>query len=253
MKYEDLKLKIPKESNTYKEDSEFAIKQIKSILDEHIKNGDNKIIINTNLKMGLPLENINKLAGPMIEAWSQEVFAGIRDIDNNPYHLINVEAQERLGMADIILQFKKNNNVITANVDVKATADDIENSGKGPNITSFSRIRTAYVQDPDFLFVILSIKHKVYVEKNINTGLMDGIMEIVSHNEYDLKYISESDINYNPALGTGQIQIKDIHYVSIEFRTTWEMCKLLDKKYLNSSRKTIQDFIREANKNGWIR
>ncbi len=91
------------------------------------------------------------------------------------------------------------------------------------------------------------------VQKNANTGLMDGIMEVVDQNAYDLKFISDADINYNPALGTGQIQIKDIHYVSYQYRTTWEMCQLLDSKYLHSSRRTLQDFIREANKNGWIK
>ena len=156
-------------------------------------------------------------------------------------------------MADIILQFKRDSDVLTGNVDVKATANDIPNSGKGPNITSFSRIRTAYVNDPDFMFIILSIKHRVYVKRNEQTKLMDGIMEVIDHNEYDLKFISDSDINYNPALGTGQIQIKDIHYITYQYRTTWEMCQLLDNKYLNSSRRNIDDFIREAKKNGWIK
>lgn len=253
MKYEDLLLKQPLESATYKEDSEFVITQIRKILDRQKETGDDKIIINTNLKMGLPLENINKIAGPMIEAWADEVFAGIRDNMDNDYHLINVEAQERLGMADIILQFRKGNTVLTGNVDVKAAADDIPGSGKGPNITSFSRIRTAYVRDPDFMFVILSIKHRVYVQKNADTGLMDGIMEVSDYNVYDLKFISDMDTNYNPSLGTGQIQIKDIHYVSYQYRTTWEMCQLLDYKYLHSSRRTIEDFYREASKNGWIK
>lgn len=253
MKYEDLNFKIPVESETYRDDSEFIINMIDSILDERKKLNDYRIIINTNLKMGLPLENINKIAGPMIEAWAGEVFSGIRDTPNNKYSLINVEAQERLGMADIILQFKRNDNVITGNVDVKATADDIDNSGKGPNITSFSRIRSAYVTDPDYMFIILSIKHKVYCQRNEKTGLMDGIMEMVSHKAYDLKFISDSDINYNPALGTGQIQIKDIHYVSYQYRTTWDMCKLLDSKYLRSSRRTIDDFYREAKNNKWIK
>lgn len=253
MQYEDLIFKKPKESATYKDDSDFVVKQITGILDRQKAIGDNKIVINTNLKMGLPLENINKIAGPMIEAWAGEVFAGIRNDMNNEFYLINVEAQERLGMADIILQFKKGDNVLTGNVDVKATANDIPNSGKGPNITSFSRIRTAYVNDPDFMFIILSIKHKVYVQKNADTGLMDGVMEVVDYNAYDLKFISDADINYNPALGTGQIQIKDIHYVSYQYRTTWEMCQLLDSKYLHSSRRTIDDFYREAMKNGWIK
>lgn len=191
MQYEDMIFKVPVESPDYKENSEFVIRQMNLILDRQKEMGDNKIIINTNLRMGLPLENINKIAGPMIEAWAGEVFAGIRDDMDNPYQLINVEAQERLGMADIILQFKKDDKSITGNVDVKATANDIPNSGKGPNITSFSRIRTAYVKDPDFMFIILSIKHKVYVQRNERTRLMDGIMEIVDYNAYDLKYISE--------------------------------------------------------------
>lgn len=253
MKYKDLVFKIPKESPTYKEDSAFVIKKIREILDARKATNGNKIIINTNLKAGLPLENINKIAGPMIEAWAGEVFADIRDDMDNPYHLINVETQERLGLADIILQFKKKSSVLTGNIDVKATADDIPNSGKDPNITSFSRIRTAYVSDPDFLFIILSIKHRVYSQRNKKSGLIDGVMEVVDYNAYDLKFISDADINYNPALGTGQIQIKDIHYVTYQFRTTWEMCQLLDKKYLKSSRRTFENFYREALKNKWIK
>lgn len=254
MKYEDLKMKKPIEANNYKEQSDFVIDKIKFILNEKKEKGKNKIIINTNLKMGLPLENINKLAAPLIEAWCFETFSEIKDNFDNEYSLINVEAQERLGISDIILQFKKSSSdVISANIDVKATSIDIKKSGKTPNITSFSRIRTAYVLDPDYIFIILSIKHKVYTEKDKNTLILNNIMELVDFNVYDLKYISENDISYNPSLGTGQIQIKDIHYVELEYRTTWEMCQLLDKKYLNSSRKTIEDFYREAVKNKWIK
>lgn len=253
MNYNDLKFKIPVESDTYRADSEFVISRILSILERRKNTGNNKIIINTNLKLGLPIENINKIAGPMVEAWAVEVFSEICDDSDNEYSLINVEAQERLGMSDVVLQFKKNDKVLTGNVDVKATAHDIPNSGKGPNITSFARIRTAYVKDPDYMFIVLSIKHKVYSERNKKTGLMDGVMEMVDFNAYDLKFISDSDISYNPALGTGQIQIKDIHYIEYQYRTTWEMCRLLDKKYLNSTRRSIDDFYREAKKNKWIK
>ena len=253
MIYDDLIFKIPQEAKTYREDSAFVITQIISILDARKNKGDNKIILNTNLKLGLPLENINKIAGPMIEAWAFEVFAGIRDDSDNNYSLINVEAQERLGMADIILQFKKDNFVLTGNVDVKATSTDIPKSGKSPNITSFSRIRSAYVEDPDFMFIVLSVKHRVYSQRNKMSGLMDGIMEIVDYNAYDLKFISDEDLSYNPALGTGQIQVKDIHYITFQYRTTWQMCQLLDQKYLNSSRRTFEDFYREAVKHKWIK
>ena len=103
------------------------------------------------------------------------------------------------------------------------------------------------------MFIILSIKHRVYSERNAATGLVDGVMQIVDYHAYDLKYISDADINYNPALGSGQIQIKDIHYVTYQDRTTWEMCQLLDKKYLHSSRRTMDDFYREAVRHKWIK
>lgn len=253
MKYQEMDFKIPKESENYVENSKFVIDKIIKILDERKAKKDNKIIINTNLKLGLPLENINKIAGPIVEAWAYEVFNGVRDEVDNQYNLINVEAQQRLGMADIVLQFKKENSFLTGNIDVKATAEDIKSSGKGPNITSFSRIRTAYVEDPDYMFIILSIKHKVYSMKNSETLLMDGIMEVVDYNAYDLKFISDNDINYNPALGTGQIQIKDIHYVTYQERSTWEFCQLLDSKYLKSSKRTIEDWYKEAVRNKWIK
>jgi len=141
---------------------------------------------------------------------------------------------------------------VTAEVDIKATSEDFESSGKSPNITSFKRIRSAYVEDPDYLFVILSLKHRVYSTKNGNTGLMDGIMEVVAHNAYDLKLLSTSDISYNPALGTGQIQVRDIHYVTLTQRTTWEFCQLLDKKYINS-RNGFEQWLKLATNNGWIK
>lgn len=253
MEYEDMTFKIPQESPDYEEQSNFVVKNIEAVIADSIEKNTNKIVLNTSLKLGLPLENINKIAGPMIEAWATEIFTDVRDDLNNPYHLINVDAQPRLGMADIVLQFKQDETVYTGNVDVKATAGDIPKSGRGPNITSFSRIRTAYVDDPDFMFIILSLKHKVYSVRNEETFLMDGIMEITDYNAYDLKFISDGDISYNPALGSGQIQIKDIHYITYQHRTTWEFCQLLDAKYLRSSRRTMDDWYREATKFKWIK
>ena len=254
--YANLNFKIPEESKDYFEASNFVVQTIESILEETIKNGYNKIIINTNLRKGLPMENINKIAGPIVEAWAAELFESISQNNGNKWNLVHSEACPRLGMADIILQFKKTTtfgSVITANVDSKATAEDFENSGKSPNITSFARIRSAYVEDADFIFVILSLKHKVFCQKNNQTGLMDGIMEVVKYNAYDIKYISEPDISYNPALGTGQLQIRDIHYVNLEKRTTWEFCQILDAKYLSSKKRTFNDWLELAIQNGWIK
>ncbi len=256
MEYDELEFKVPQESEDYSEYSEFVTASVESIIQEAIGNGRNKIIINTNLRLGLPMENINKIAGPFVEAWAIETFQEVLRRQDNQYYLINVEAQERLHRADIILQFRKEGKVelgVTGEVDVKATSEDIESSGKSPNITSFGRIRSAYVEDPDCIFVILSLKHRVYSTRNPASGLMDGIMEVVAYNAYDLKYLSAKDFNYNPALGTGQIQVKDIHYISLERRTTWEFCQLLDHKYLSSNRKTLQDWLNLATRYGWIK
>lgn len=136
-------------------------------------------------------------------------------------------------------------------MDVKATAEDIITSGKSPNITSYGRIRTEYLDDPDYIFIILSLKHKVYGEKEPESGMYHGIMEVVSSAVYDLKYLSASDISYNPALGTGQLQVRDIHYVTLEKRTTWEFLQLLDKKYIKS--KGEEAWVKMATKHAWIK
>lgn len=254
--YNDCNFKVPEESDDYPQSSEFVTSSIRSIMNNAMKNDNNQIVINTNLKLGLPMENINKIAGPFVEAWAVQTFNEVIEDEDNQYKLINVETVGRLHMADVILQFKKERKHemgITSNIDVKATSDDIDSSGRSPNITSFKRIRTAYIEEPDYIFAILSLKHKVYSERNKESGLMDGIMEVVDHSVYDLKYLTSDDMNYNPALGTGQIQIKDIHYVESIKRTTWELCQLLDEKYLNSSKRTIDDWLELARSNNWIK
>jgi len=246
--------KIPKESSDYQESSDFVVGRISAIIKKSIDARKNCIFIHTNLKRGLPLENINKVAGPFVEAWALEQFEEIADDIGNEYELINVQAGKRLDPFDIILQFKRKQNTsdfVSANIDVKATAEDIKTSGRSPNITSFARIRSEYIEDPDYIFVILSLKHRVYGEREVATGMTNGIMEVVSYSVYDLKYISAADINYNPALGTGQLQIRDIHYVDIEKRTTWEFLQLLDNKFIRSQGKKAWTEL--ARKHGWVK
>jgi hypothetical protein len=254
-RYNALTFKIPRESDDYPECSEFVVKSVEAIIENAIRNKRNKIIINTNLRYGIPMENVNKIAGPFVEAWAYETFLETMEDANNTYRLINVEAKERLNMADVVLQFKrerKHQTSVTGYVDVKATSNDIEGSGKSPNITSFARIRSMYIEDPDYLFIILSLKHKVYSTKDAETKLMMGVMEIVDHNAYDLKYLSSPDISYNPALGSGQLQVRDIHYVSLERRDVWEFCQLLDQKCI-SSKKGYEGWHQYAIQNGWIK
>lgn len=255
MSYEKLILKQPVESEDYAECSAFVIKAIEQIMQAAMDSGNNKIIINTNLKFGIPMENVNKIAGPFVEAWAHERFAECLEDAANQYELINVEAGERLNMADVILQFRKarkRSTSVTSNVDVKATSSDIEGSGKSPNITSFARIRSAYIKDSDYIFIILSIKHRVYSTKDEINKMMMGVMEVVDFNAYDLKHLSDSDISYNPALGTGQLQVRDIHYVTLQTRTTWEFCQLLDKKCI-ASKKGYGAWLAYAQQYGWIK
>lgn len=250
----EVDFKIPIESSGYKDHSDFVISQISSIIESSIKNGDNKIFIYTNLKRGLPLENINKVAGPFVEAWALEKFEIIAEDPNNVYQLINVEPGARLDPYDIILQFQRKdklNSFVTANVDVKATADDIPTSGKSPNITSYGRIRSEYLDDPDYIFIILSLKHRVYSTKDLKTQMTQGIMEVISYAVYDLKYVSTKDLSYNPALGTGQLQIRDINYVELTIRTTWEFCQMLDMKFISS--RGEQAWLKMAKQHDWIK
>lgn len=253
--YNALDLKQPVENPKYRSYSESIVALIEGIMKDAMDTGRNKIVIDTNLKLGIPMENVNKIAGPFIEAWAYEVFSECLNDGVNSYKLVNVEAGERLNMADIVLQFRigdAKQEVITSNVDVKATSNDIEDSGRAPNITSYSRIRTAYIENPDYIFIILSIKHSVYSTRDEDTKMMKGVMEVVAFNAYDLKFLSEGDLSYNPALGTGQIQVRDIHYVELTPRTTWEFCQLLDKKFLHS-KKGYAQWLLYAKQNKWIK
>jgi len=246
--------KIPEELANYAERSAFVIEHISAIMQDSIDRGTNKIFIQTNLKRGLPLENINKVAGPFVEAWAMEQFENIADDAGNKYELIHAESGKRLDPFDIILQFrvpKQKTEYVSANVDVKATAEDIPNSGKSPNITSYARIRSEYVKDPDYIFIVLSLKHRVFSEKIVETGMTNGIMEVVSYSVYDIKYIADRDLSYNPALGTGQMQIRDIHYVELVNRTAWEFCQLLDAKYIRS--RGEDSWLEMATKFDWIK
>lgn len=81
--------------------------------------------------------------------------------------------------------------------------------------------------------------------------MTNGIMEVVSFSVYDIKFIADRDLSYNPALGTGQMQIRDIHYVELVTRTAWEFCQLLDAKYIRS--RGDESWLAMATKYEWIK
>ncbi len=104
MAYDDLDFVIPVEASDYLDRSSFVVSAMTSVIRSAIDEGRNRIVINTNLKLGLPMENINKVAGPFIEAWAHEVFNDVVEDPNNVYQLVSVVARERLYMADIVLR-----------------------------------------------------------------------------------------------------------------------------------------------------
>lgn len=255
MGYADLDFAVPVEAVDYTDRSTFVVAAMTGIIQAAIDEGRNKIIINTNLKLGLPMENINKIAGPFIEAWAQEVFTDVVEDKANAYQLIDVAALERLHMADIVLQFRHTQDPaagMTAHVDVKATSQNIVSSGRAPNLTSFARIRTAYVRDPDYIFIVLNLSHRVYLTKGSPSGMTNGVMEVVGYGVYDLKFIADSDLSYNPALGTGQIQLRNVSSITVTPRTTWEFCQMLDRKFL-ASKKGYSAWLQLATAGGWIK
>ena len=245
--------KLPKESLSYPKMSNEVCNTIRGIIKNAISNKDNKIFIRTNLKQGLPLENINKIAGPFIEAWALEKFTELSDQSGNRYGLVNIEAGKRLDAYDMILQFKLNttNKYVSANIDVKSTAEDIITAGKSPNITSFVRIRNEYLDDPDYIFLILSLKYQVFSEKMTEKGITNGVMQVNAYCVYDIKYVSNKDLNYNPSLGIGQLQIRDVHYVEEEKKTTEEFIKMIDDKFIRS--KGMDSWLKIAHQNNWLK
>lgn len=247
--YYDLNLQISNESPSYKKTSKFFLEILNQAFLSIIKKKKNEILIRTNLK-SVPMENINKIAGPFIESWALEKLE-----EENISEFLEISSGTRLNIADILVSFNSYNDIIDeiCNIDVKATSADIKNSGRSPNITSFQRIRNAYTLNPDFIFFVLSIKHKMTNSIDLETGNAVGIMKIIDFNIYDLKLISDKDISYNPALGSGQLQIRNIHKVSSEQRDTVEFIKMLDRKFI-SSKKGYEGWIEYAKQdsNKWI-
>ncbi len=140
---------------------------IESIIKYSIGAGENKIVINTNRKFGLPMENINKIAGPF----------------------------------------------------------------------AYGKIRTAYIGNPDYIFIILSLNIEIYSKRNDDTGLMDGTMKVVDYNAYDLKYLSPWDIL---PWALAKFNLGASITLRLNYEQIWEFCQLLDKKYLHSTRRNFE-------------
>lgn len=93
-----LELKKAIDLEKYNEYSEFVTTKLNEIFKELIATGQNQIILNTNLKAGLPMENINKIAGP--DYGSMESQEKLLDIVGNDDTIKKIIECARLDMAD---------------------------------------------------------------------------------------------------------------------------------------------------------
>ena len=177
-------LKPVTEIHCYKAISESSIAAIDRVMTWAKEQDRNKILIDTNLKLGIPRENVNKVAGPFIEAWAYEVFNDYVDAISDE-NIAKVEPGSRLNLADIIMHI--------CNVDPSVKNTEIQ----------------------------IDVKATSY------------------------------DISYNPALGTGQLQIRDIHHVGYQTRTSQDICELLDKKCI-ASKKGFSQWYDYAKQYGWL-
>ena len=92
----------------------------------------------------------------------------------------------------------------------------------------------------DVLDQVQDLKAKYSSVAKERDDLLETVMkqsrEIKQHDVDVIKERADRDISYNPALGTGQIQIRDIHYVEKVNRNVWEFCQLLDGKFIQSKK-----------------
>jgi hypothetical protein len=249
-----MSLKMPLESADYWEKSRYVRTRLEKLFNSAIAGGDNEIRITTNLRQGLPLSNVNQLAGAFIEAWAQErlelVMKGLEGYDQGDYQLLAVENGERGGLADIMLRFGRGKQILAADVDVKATAADIPGAGKGPNVTSYAKIRNQYLADPDYIFIILAVEHTVR-SRPLPDGKAESVMKVASCRLFDLKAVADKDLVFNPSLGHGQLQIRQIQHMEVgPKRTTADFCALLDAKYVASKGEAA--LLELAEEKGWL-
>jgi hypothetical protein len=143
---------------------------------------------------------------------------------------------KRLDLYDFLLFFKfldeKPEQPVYVNS--KATSLDIKTAGKNPNLVSFGKIRSLFLQKPQLIYILLSFKHSLS-----NQGII-----VKSVEAFELKDIATSDIVYNKRLN--QLQLRDIFNVRPESRTVNDFIALIDEKFIRSRGK--EEWKKEVNR-----
>ena len=162
---------------------------------------------------------------PFIDEWTYEIFNRASSTHTN---IKSVTSKESSSLEDIYISLELDGITYDILIDVKsASLAKGNNAGKGSNLTSFRKIRPFYINNPDAFFFILSIEHKSIINNNKCYGI-----HLVDCNIFDLKYVSESELKFNTAMGD-QFQISNSMKVTQTERTTDEFVALIDKMFLN--------------------
>lgn len=214
-------------------------------MNSFVDSNDNKIIIKTNLKCGIPTKDIHKIAGPLIDQWVFEKLESISKTPNNPYGIIDVQSKCSSSLEDIFITISIDNTIYDVLIDVKsASLEKGDNAGKGSNLTSFRKIRPHYNNNPNSTFLILSIKHDAYFTNDIREGL-----QIIGCNIFDLKLVNEDELKLNTSMGD-QFQISNSMKVNQKKRTTDEFLALIDAKYeFAYSKAKLENLLKEFKSN----
>ena len=94
MSYKELNLRKAIENKDYNTYSKEAICKIDSIFNDFLNSANNEVVIKSNLSKGLPIENINKIAGPILEEWVCTVF----ESKKKQYDLLQVKPQKKTAL-----------------------------------------------------------------------------------------------------------------------------------------------------------
>lgn len=194
----------------------------------------NKVILSTNLKRGLPVKDIHKIAGPLTDEWVYQVLNDVAEDADNKYGIYDVQSKDSSSLDDVSIRIKGIEETIL--IDVKsASLEKGDRAGKSSNLTSFRKIRPHYIENPESIFLILSIKNGPFIEDGIRKGF-----EMTSFNIFDIKLVKASELKFNTAMGD-QFQIGNSMKVTQIDRSTADFIELIDSKYMEKYSKERLD------------
>lgn len=197
------------------------------IIDKGMKN---KVLLQTSLKRGMPEKDIHKIAGPITDEWVYETLDDYSKKTCKRYQIENVQSMGSSSLEDVYFEIRDSkNNLVPVLIDVKsASLEKGASAGKGSNITSFRKIRPHYVNNPNSIFLCLSVKNLPYKENGKRKGF-----DFVGIHLFDIKLVSQNELKLNKRMGD-QFQISNSTNVTQVDRSTEDFINMIDSKYINA-------------------